>query len=147
MMNQGWVLPEQSYIHPNILPTSVETPIIPALSVGKVTVKELVFFGRLERRKGLWIFLEALDLIWNDNNKYGCISLRYKRKGEEKKNKKQNQKLKGWNFKHILVCESPFFKYFFHLSLTSMGYMYSVARQTSRLAALQNTKLHLRCQI
>ena len=63
MMNQGWSLPDQSYVHPNILPATTEVPtVIPAQDLragSRVRVKEFVFFGRLERRKGLWIFLDV----------------------------------------------------------------------------------------
>lgn len=54
----GWELPAQSYVLPYPLlrksqPTAAMT----------LEVDELVFFGRLETRKGLWLFCEALDRI------------------------------------------------------------------------------------
>ncbi len=57
----GWKLPKATYIQPNILqqerrPTSTLTGC-------RVAVEELVFFGRLETRKGLWIFCNALERI------------------------------------------------------------------------------------
>jgi hypothetical protein len=70
MMSQGWTLPEQSFVHPNILPTPAEAPtIIPAHAqvmhaASRVSVKEFVFFGRLERRKGLWIFLDVFTSLF-----------------------------------------------------------------------------------
>ncbi|HET6522353.1 MAG TPA: glycosyltransferase family 4 protein [Geminicoccaceae bacterium] len=56
----GWRLPEASFVRPNILPRE-ERGRLPARRRGPVD--ELVFFGRLERRKGLWTFAEALDRI------------------------------------------------------------------------------------
>jgi glycosyltransferase involved in cell wall biosynthesis len=54
----GWRLPKQSFHQP--LPI-VHDPLEP--SDETITVDELVFFGRLETRKGLWLFCEALDRI------------------------------------------------------------------------------------
>lgn len=56
----GWTLPEQTIVRPNILPFSAERPVPRRRSA---PVDELVFFGRLERRKGLWLFCEALDRL------------------------------------------------------------------------------------
>ncbi|MEM8916849.1 MAG: glycosyltransferase, partial [Pseudomonadota bacterium] len=59
----GWALPEESFVHPNILPFSTlpasrQTPL-------NGPPEELVFFGRLETRKGLWLFCNALDRLKN----------------------------------------------------------------------------------
>lgn len=56
----GWVLPERTRVRPNILPFSTERPVPPRR---KNKIDEIVFFGRLERRKGLWLFCEALDRL------------------------------------------------------------------------------------
>jgi glycosyltransferase involved in cell wall biosynthesis len=56
----GWALPERTLVRPNILPFSTERPVPPRKST---EVGEIVFFGRLERRKGLWMFCEALDRL------------------------------------------------------------------------------------
>lgn len=55
----GWAVPENSIVLPNFIPggrfrkpTSKATPI-----------NEIVFFGRLETRKGLWMFCRALDRL------------------------------------------------------------------------------------
>jgi glycosyltransferase involved in cell wall biosynthesis len=56
----GWTLPQTCRVVPNPLPAhAYGRPISPA----DRSVKELVFFGRLERRKGLHIFLSALRSI------------------------------------------------------------------------------------
>lgn len=52
----GWALPRQCYVQPYAFPAGKikETAAL-------ADVDELVFFGRLETRKGLWLFCDALD--------------------------------------------------------------------------------------
>jgi glycosyltransferase involved in cell wall biosynthesis len=52
----GWTLPRHTYRQPYAFPISVKPK-----DGGRTPVDELVFFGRLETRKGLWLFCEALD--------------------------------------------------------------------------------------
>jgi len=52
----GWQLPERSFVHPYPLLRKAAPHV-----QEKVPVDELVFFGRLEARKGLWLFCEALE--------------------------------------------------------------------------------------
>ena len=59
----GWSLPANTVVRPNILPFSAERAVPPSRLAA---VDEIVFFGRLERRKGLWLFCAALDRL-----KYG----------------------------------------------------------------------------
>jgi glycosyltransferase involved in cell wall biosynthesis len=54
----GWTLPEQTYHQPYPL-LDAEFPATDE----QQPIDELVFFGRLETRKGLWLFCEALDRI------------------------------------------------------------------------------------
>ena len=56
----GWSLPANTTVRPNILPFSAERAIPPS---HMAAVDEIVFFGRLERRKGLWLFCAALDRL------------------------------------------------------------------------------------
>lgn len=56
----GWALPAQTIVRPNILPFSTDRPVPPRRTS---KIDEIVFFGRLERRKGLWLFCEALDRL------------------------------------------------------------------------------------
>jgi glycosyltransferase involved in cell wall biosynthesis len=56
----GWTLPPNTLVRPNILPFSAERT---APERREVPIDEIVFFGRLERRKGLWLFCEALDQL------------------------------------------------------------------------------------
>lgn len=59
MQARGWTLPTRVAVQQNVYPheTAAVTVIEPGLP------EELVFFGRLETRKGLVTFLEALDLL------------------------------------------------------------------------------------
>ena len=52
----GWSLPHHTYRQPYAFPISNKR-----LARNRAPVDEIVFFGRLETRKGLWLFCEALD--------------------------------------------------------------------------------------
>jgi hypothetical protein len=55
----GWVIPENTPVIGNPHPTT--RPII--RPVRETAPEELVFFGRMETRKGLEIFVEAVELL------------------------------------------------------------------------------------
>jgi glycosyltransferase involved in cell wall biosynthesis len=55
----GWRLPEQTFVQPYPLFRDLSVEV----DASRVPVNELVFFGRLEVRKGLWVFCEALDQL------------------------------------------------------------------------------------
>lgn len=59
----GWSLPEVCHVLPNPMPA--HTRIAPARSAAP-PIRELVFFGRLEARKGLLLFLAALRRLEPD---------------------------------------------------------------------------------
>src|SRR5262249_10203208 len=62
MKDQGWILAENSFVHQNIMPSTACRPL--ANATGERTkVTELVFFGRLEVRKGIVLFCDALDRL------------------------------------------------------------------------------------
>ncbi|MBU0796380.1 MAG: glycosyltransferase family 4 protein [Alphaproteobacteria bacterium] len=56
---RGWDLPRQYHVQQNLLPGRADLP--PPRQT--LAVRELVFFGRLERRKGVVLFCDALDLL------------------------------------------------------------------------------------
>ena len=59
MHENGWELPENTYVAPYILPPGV---LSEAMVPDKAReISEIVFFGRLEVRKGLKLFCDALD--------------------------------------------------------------------------------------
>jgi glycosyltransferase involved in cell wall biosynthesis len=55
----GWTLPKHTYHQPY----PIYSNPITTNNQERVPIKELVFFGRLEVRKGLWLFCEALDRL------------------------------------------------------------------------------------
>ena len=57
----GWSLPPDSFHHPLPLLTKAVT-----VDGQRKPVDELVFFGRLEPRKGLWLFCDALDRLGHE---------------------------------------------------------------------------------
>jgi glycosyltransferase involved in cell wall biosynthesis len=70
---RGWKLPPSTYVIPNIVstselhPTSLD-PDPPATNSSLIT--EIVFFGRLEERKGVRLFVEALELLFAVDSPY-----------------------------------------------------------------------------
>ena len=63
---KGWVLPEQSYVIFNALSSNL-TPATAfqqrsnvALSTSRIPVAEIVFYGRLEQRKGFGVFVDTI---------------------------------------------------------------------------------------
>jgi glycosyltransferase involved in cell wall biosynthesis/GT2 family glycosyltransferase len=55
----GWSLPERSYVQPYVSPLPSRVSQVHQVSA----IDELVFFGRLESRKGLELFCDAVDKI------------------------------------------------------------------------------------
>jgi glycosyltransferase involved in cell wall biosynthesis len=56
----GWKLPADAVVIPNLLPSEHRQR---HLHIRTSPTDEIVFFGRLERRKGLWLFCEAVNRI------------------------------------------------------------------------------------
>ncbi|MDO8184078.1 glycosyltransferase family 4 protein [Conexibacter sp. JD483] len=64
MRERGWQLPERTFVLPYARPQSVrELTHEPSGGVAAGTPSELIFFGRLETRKGLEAFCDAVDLL------------------------------------------------------------------------------------
>ncbi len=60
MQRNGWELPQRTYVEPYVLPSEAASKNgRPPLENGRI--REVVFFGRLEIRKGLKLFCDALD--------------------------------------------------------------------------------------
>ena len=64
MLERDWVLPEQCFVRQYVRPATARQPLADADRVQRIS--ELVFFGRLEVRKGLVLFCDALDLLKSD---------------------------------------------------------------------------------
>jgi len=68
MRSRGWSLPAACYVQQNIAPAESRAIANLARRHGEVqTATELVFFGRLEARKGIVLFCDALELIQGAN--------------------------------------------------------------------------------
>lgn len=63
MREQGYQLPEKTFVQPNIFP--VDKVSIDKAYDKKLPVSELVFFGRLEPRKGIHYFVDCLINLRN----------------------------------------------------------------------------------
>ena len=62
MRQQSWTLPEKTYVQPYVLPQHARRACSGAIGPAR-PAREFVFFGRLEERKGLRLFCDALDLL------------------------------------------------------------------------------------
>ena len=62
MLQNGWELPERTYVAPYVLPQGLLSED-PATRQSRKKIREIVFFGRLEIRKGLKLFCDALDQL------------------------------------------------------------------------------------
>jgi O-antigen biosynthesis protein len=62
MQNNGWELSEKTYVAPYVLPESIRAADPSALPK-KHEIREIVFFGRLEIRKGLKLFCDSIMIF------------------------------------------------------------------------------------
>ena len=63
MQSRGWTLPAVCYVQQNIpLPELKTSGRVTIRGEGEQRASELVFFGKLEERKGIGLFCDALDL-------------------------------------------------------------------------------------
>ena len=75
LQSRGWNLPATCYVQQNIAPPQSSTDRNPVRMRGEVqTATELVFFGRLEARKGIGLFCDALDLLRAPNLPSFCVT-------------------------------------------------------------------------
>lgn len=66
MTQNGWELPEHTYVAPYVLPEVASNGN--HSNPKREQIEEIVFFGRLEIRKGLKLFCDALDELSGDDN-------------------------------------------------------------------------------
>lgn len=78
MREHGWKLPEETHCIPNFIPVLSDTQPGDATQTGVV---EPVFFGRLEERKGLRVFCEALTLLPRELLAGRCVTFLGKEAG------------------------------------------------------------------
>jgi glycosyltransferase involved in cell wall biosynthesis len=64
MASQGYALPEgRTFVQPNVVDFSHLTPLVARRSLApgsRLPIEEIVFFGRLEARKGVLVFLQTI---------------------------------------------------------------------------------------
>ena len=70
MKEQGWELPAECYVQQYVRPATARKPL-PRRDDSPHRIEELVFFGRLEHRKGLVLFCDALDKLCGDRELAG----------------------------------------------------------------------------
>ena len=65
MHEAGYALPERSFVWPNVFPAPDPAAAAAAARAARdgVALAEVVFFGRLEPRKGLVLFIDAMDRL------------------------------------------------------------------------------------
>ena len=65
MHDAGYAMPARSFVWPNPFPAPETTPEAVAARAARdgAALKEVVFFGRLEPRKGLVLFIDAVDRL------------------------------------------------------------------------------------
>ena len=61
MAREGWAINAQTFLQPNVLPVADRGRAVGGRHA--LPVRELVFFGRLETRKGLMVFCDAVDRL------------------------------------------------------------------------------------
>ncbi|EGG24910.1 putative glycosyltransferase [Cavenderia fasciculata] len=62
MRRNGWILPRNSYVHQNLLPPAQ----VDSNNIDREMTRsfdEIIFFGRLESRKGLDVFIKAVERL------------------------------------------------------------------------------------
>jgi GT2 family glycosyltransferase/glycosyltransferase involved in cell wall biosynthesis len=65
MLEQGWTLPARTHVEQYVRPATARRPL-PVRGDAVTHPDEVVFFGRLEHRKGLVLFCDALDQLAGD---------------------------------------------------------------------------------
>ncbi|ORY87436.1 hypothetical protein BCR35DRAFT_289498 [Leucosporidium creatinivorum] len=68
--SRGWKTPRHSFVIPNIVKPEPLDYIHPNAELEVHPITELVFFGRLEERKGTRLFINMLELLYSDNSTY-----------------------------------------------------------------------------
>lgn len=64
MRGKGWALPQTTRCIPNLTsPPGSAAPAIPRKHLAGQDIREIAFFGRLEERKGVRVFCDALNLL------------------------------------------------------------------------------------
>lgn len=69
MENEEWIMPSRTFVHQNPLTLpNMEILKIKLAGMRTSTIKEVVFFGRLETRKGVPLFCDAVERLLAQRN-------------------------------------------------------------------------------
>ncbi len=71
MEDDGWTLPERAFVQQNV----VDAASIAPAPLAPKPIRELVFFGRLDRRKGLPFFCDVVEQLEADNTPEFSVAL------------------------------------------------------------------------
>ena len=76
MREAGYAIPEQSFVWPNPFPVPDPSPeaAVERASRDGARLEEVVFFGRLEPRKGLTLFVDAIDRLVRQGRAPGRVT-------------------------------------------------------------------------
>ena len=76
MREAGYSMPARSFVWPNAFPAPCQTRAAVAERAARngVPFEEVVFFGRLEPRKGLLLFVDAIDRLVRQDRAPACVT-------------------------------------------------------------------------
>ena len=67
MRREGWPRNPRTYVQPNVLPKADRQRQVVRAPERVTGIKELVFFGRLETRKGIVLFIQAINKLLSEH--------------------------------------------------------------------------------
>ena len=76
MREAGYAMPVRSFVWPNVFPAPDPSPEVAAGRAARdgARLEEVVFFGRLEPRKGLTLFIDAIDRLVRQGRAPACVT-------------------------------------------------------------------------
>lgn len=106
MNEQGYQVPAETFVQPYVRPATARKPVADADRVHRIN--EFVFFGRLEVRKGLVLFCDALDQLKNDP-RLRTVTITFLGKvdkiGERSSADYLADRAKSWPWKWQIICD------------------------------------------
>ena len=68
LAQRGWILPRQRYVIPNLVQSEMPSSASSAVYSAQIAIAEFVFFGRIEERKGIRLFLKLSKLLCDEES-------------------------------------------------------------------------------
>lgn len=106
MRNDGWKLPAKCYVQQYIMPPQLRSYWDSApRSHSMQPIEEIVFFGRLEERKGIRLFCDALDRLVEVRGKTASVTFLGKPSTIERVNAEEyiSRRAKSWPWKYTVI--------------------------------------------